>query len=228
VISYGARRSENATERAVLHFARCGSTPPTATRQETARFPHRTPKSRIVSERQECRRGLAEDRSRSDLSSSRSIQRVECWIENCPIVLAQTMHGPSVLQTKDQPLQVSAVAMPILALRSLYAALMCEAKHKVRGRRYRLAPGVLVAVLCAMPAFGQEPVQEAPDAPATRADAIAAARAEKVAELWPERQNALVGTVDGLVERGSRKASIRERGQTDRRLCSGACEPARG
>jgi len=53
-------------------------------------------------------------------------------------------------------------------------------------------------VLAAVPAVAQEPA----GAPQTRAEAIAAERNEKVAELWPERQNAMVDLANGLVERG--------------------------
>jgi len=69
----------------------------------------------------------------------------------------------------------------------------------IRNSCYRLARRLLVPILCAAPAFGQEPASEAPT---TRAEAIAAKRADKVAELWPERQEAMVDLVDGLVERG--------------------------
>jgi outer membrane protein assembly factor BamA len=60
---------------------------------------------------------------------------------------------------------------------------------------------VLVAMLCTTPAFAQDQ-DPSPKPPATRTETIAAARADKVAELWPERQNAMVDLVDGLVERG--------------------------
>jgi outer membrane protein assembly factor BamA len=45
--------------------------------------------------------------------------------------------------------------------------------------------------------------QEQPTGPpTTREQAIAAERADKVAELWPERQNAMVNIANGFVERG--------------------------
>ena len=52
-----------------------------------------------------------------------------------------------------------------------------------------LAPG--------SPAYGQEP---ATTVPATRAEAIAEARDDKLAELWPERQSPLVNKVNALVD----------------------------
>ena len=51
------------------------------------------------------------------------------------------------------------------------------------------------------------------DVPQTRADVIAAERAE-MASLWPERQKAMVDLVNGLVERGFRKGSIRDAAPT--------------
>ena len=57
----------------------------------------------------------------------------------------------------------------------------------------------LMLFACAVPSFAQQPATEAPR---TREEAIAAERADKVAELWPERQAPLVGTVNRLVERG--------------------------
>ena len=57
---------------------------------------------------------------------------------------------------------------------------------------------MLALALFAARASAQDPS----GAPATRADAIAVARADKAAQLWPERQNAMVDLVDGLVARG--------------------------
>jgi Omp85 superfamily domain len=44
--------------------------------------------------------------------------------------------------------------------------------------------------------------QQPTDVPSTREEAIASERADKVAELWPERQSPMVDTVNRLVERG--------------------------
>src|SRR4029078_1341600 len=49
------------------------------------------------------------------------------------------------------------------------------------------------------PASAQEPSS---DFPQTREEVLAAERADKVAELWPERQNSMFDIANGLVERG--------------------------
>jgi len=61
---------------------------------------------------------------------------------------------------------------------------------------------VLAAMCCvgvARSSLAQEPGTTPPQ---TRAEAIGAERAEKIAELWPERQNAMVDLVNGFAERG--------------------------
>ena len=56
-------------------------------------------------------------------------------------------------------------------------------------------------VLISAPSFAQQvPTSSSP--PTTREEAIASERAEKVAELWPERTSPMVDTVNRLVERG--------------------------
>ena len=66
-----------------------------------------------------------------------------------------------------------------------------------------LAPALrrsaLLLALAAMPASAQE---QPSDVPQTREEVLAADRADKVVQLWPERQNAMVDIANGLVERG--------------------------
>src|SRR4026208_25332 len=61
---------------------------------------------------------------------------------------------------------------------------------------------VLTLLVLAVPASAQ---QAATGAPTTREEAIASERADKLAELWPERQSPMVDTVNRLVERGFRE-----------------------
>ena len=62
-------------------------------------------------------------------------------------------------------------------------------------------PGLMfLFLLAATPVLAQAaPTSEVPQ---TREEVIAAERADKVAELWPERQDAMVDLANGLVERG--------------------------
>src|SRR4029079_17442651 len=67
----------------------------------------------------------------------------------------------------------------------------------------RLGPvlrrSAFLLVFAATPASAQE---QPSDVPQTREEALSAERADKVAQLWPERQNAMVDVANGLVERG--------------------------
>jgi hypothetical protein len=63
----------------------------------------------------------------------------------------------------------------------------------------RLARFLLACLLVAAPVLAQDTQS---DQPKTRAEVIAAERADKLATLWPERQNAMVDLVNGLVDRG--------------------------
>jgi outer membrane protein assembly factor BamA len=91
--------------------------------------------------------------------------------------------------------------------------------------RYSVVSPLLVATLWATPLFGQDP---SPDTPATRADTIAAARDEKEAELWPERQNAMVNLVDGLVERGLKEGLDSGKGANGPQIVLGGMRDAQG
>ncbi len=92
-------------------------------------------------------------------------------------------------------------------------------------RTYFQAPTVLAYVLLATPAFAQQP---APEEPSTRAEAIAEERADKVAELWPERQSPIVNTVNGLVERGFKEGLDSGRGVNGPQIVLGGMRPGQG
>ena len=64
---------------------------------------------------------------------------------------------------------------------------------------YRSALIASLFLTIGVPSLAQ---QSADAAPATREEAIAAERADKLAELWPERTSPMVDTVNRLVERG--------------------------
>jgi surface antigen Omp85-like protein len=64
---------------------------------------------------------------------------------------------------------------------------------------YRSALLTSLFLTVAVPSLAQQPTDAAP---ATREEAIAAERADKLAELWPERTSPMVDTVNRLVERG--------------------------
>ena len=66
------------------------------------------------------------------------------------------------------------------------------------------------------------------DTPQTRADVIAAERAEKVATLWPERQRAMVDLVNGFVERGFKEGLDSGRGANGMQLVIGGMRAAQG
>ena len=64
--------------------------------------------------------------------------------------------------------------------------------------------------------------------PTTRAEAIAEARDEKVAELWPERQSPLVNKVNALVERGFKEGLDSGRGANGPQIVLGGMRPGQG
>lgn len=79
-----------------------------------------------------------------------------------------------------------------------------RSSHKPLASALGLASLFCVAVAQESPAQPPTPeLQEAGAAlPQTRSEVIDKDRAEKLAELWPERQNALVDLVNGFAERG--------------------------
>jgi outer membrane protein assembly factor BamA len=80
-------------------------------------------------------------------------------------------------------------------------------------------------VLLPFLAGAQEP---ASDAPQTRSEAIADERAAKVAELWPERQSAMVDKVNALAERGLREGLDSGRGVNGPQLVVGGMRSGQG
>jgi len=66
------------------------------------------------------------------------------------------------------------------------------------------------------------------DVPQTRAEVIAAERAEKVATLWPERQNAMVDLVNGMIERGFKEGLDSGRGANGMQVVIGGMRAAQG
>jgi outer membrane protein assembly factor BamA len=84
---------------------------------------------------------------------------------------------------------------------------------------------VCLVFVAAAPAVAQ--VQ--PDSgPQTREEVIAAERADKVAELWPERQNAMVDIANGLVERGLSEGFESGRGANGVQVVLGGMRSAQG
>jgi len=70
---------------------------------------------------------------------------------------------------------------------------------------------LFLLLIAGTPAWAQDQAAQAPQTrqpdqpasvPQTREEVIAGERADKVAQLWPERQNAMVDIANGLVERG--------------------------
>jgi hypothetical protein len=104
-----------------------------------------------------------------------------------------------------------------------------------------LVPGLLLAA--AIPASAQQTVpaaQATPAAqtasasqattgtPATREEVIASERADKVAELWPERQSPMVDTVNRLVERGFSEGLDSGKGANGPQIVLGGMRPGQG
>jgi hypothetical protein len=96
-----------------------------------------------------------------------------------------------------------------------------------RNMSVRLTPfGAALAILASASAVA---AQNAPaQAPATRAEVIAAQRADKVAMLWPERQSALVNTVNGIVDRGLREGIESGQGKNGLQVVLGGMRSGQG
>src|SRR5262247_3500438 len=96
----------------------------------------------------------------------------------------------------------------------------------MREQRLHTALAAVMWLVCASPAArAQAP---AAGVPATRAEAIADARTEKVAELWPERQSPLVNTVNGLLERGFKEGLDSGRGVNGPQIVFGGARSGQG
>ena len=87
------------------------------------------------------------------------------------------------------------------------------------------APASLLLLVIAVPASAQ---QVETNAPRTREEVIASERADKVAELWPERQSPLVDTVNRLVERGFNEGLESGKGANGPQIVLGGMRPGQG
>jgi len=85
---------------------------------------------------------------------------------------------------------------------------------------------MFVFALAATPALAQAP--QTTEAPQTRAEAIASERADKLAELWPERQLAMVDLVNGMVERGLKEGLETGLGSNGVQVVLGGMRAAQG
>ena len=83
----------------------------------------------------------------------------------------------------------------------------------------------MLLLMLAPPAFAQEPIA---GPPATRAEAIASQRADKVACPWPERQSPLVDKINGLLERGFGEGLDSGRGVNGPQLVVGGMRAGQG
>ena len=89
----------------------------------------------------------------------------------------------------------------------------------------------LLLVLLGAVAMASTPAlaQVAPGAtPQTREEAIAAERADKVAELWPERQSGMVNLANGLAERGLKEGLESGKGANGVQMVLGGMRSAQG
>ena len=93
--------------------------------------------------------------------------------------------------------------------------------------RLAVAPG-LAALFCV--ALAQDaPAQDIVDAtPQSRREAIDKERAEKLAELWPERQNAIVDLANGYAERGLKEGLDSGKGSNGLQFPLGGMRAAQG
>ena len=88
----------------------------------------------------------------------------------------------------------------------------------------------LTLLVTGVPARAQDaPRQQPPTTPPDSREAvIAAERAEKQAQLWPERQDAFVDLVNGLAERGLKEGLDSGKGANGLQLTLGGMRPAQG
>jgi hypothetical protein len=90
---------------------------------------------------------------------------------------------------------------------------------------YRSTLLVSLILTTAVPCFAQ---QSTDAAPATREEAIAGERADKLAELWPERTSPMVDTVNRLVERGFSEGLDSGKGANGPQIVLGGMRPGQG
>ena len=89
-----------------------------------------------------------------------------------------------------------------------------------------LAQITLLFIAGVTPALAQAPATG--EVPQTREEVIASERADKVAELWPERQGGLVDFTNGLVERGLKEGLESGQGANGVQLVLGGMRAAQG
>ena len=93
-------------------------------------------------------------------------------------------------------------------------------------RRVRILRRVaFLLFIAATPALAQDQTGAVPQ---TREEVIAGQRADKVAELWPERQNAMVDIANGLSERGLNEGLESGRGANGIQLMLGGMRSGQG
>jgi Omp85 superfamily domain len=88
-----------------------------------------------------------------------------------------------------------------------------------------LRPFAFLVFVAATPALAQD---QSGAAPQTREEVIAGERADKVVELWPERQHAMVDVVNGLAERGLKEGLESGKGANGIQLMLGGMREAQG
>jgi outer membrane protein assembly factor BamA len=93
-------------------------------------------------------------------------------------------------------------------------------------RMYRSTFLTWLVLAAAAPSLAQQP--ETTTAAATREEAIARERAEKLAELWPERTSPMVDTVNRLVERGFSEGLDSGKGANGPQIVLGGMRPGQG
>ncbi|HVQ15830.1 MAG TPA: BamA/TamA family outer membrane protein [Vicinamibacterales bacterium] len=90
---------------------------------------------------------------------------------------------------------------------------------------YRIALVTWLVLAAAAPSLAQQPETTAAT---TREEAIAAERANKLAELWPERTSPMVDTVNRLVERGFSEGLDSGKGANGPQIVLGGMRPGQG
>ena len=96
------------------------------------------------------------------------------------------------------------------------------------GKEGRAWTCVLTAMLLLGTVTAVSAQQQPTEVPSTREEAIASERADKVAELWPERQSPMVDTVNRLVERGFNEGLESGKGANGPQIVLGGMRPGQG
>jgi Omp85 superfamily domain len=110
-----------------------------------------------------------------------------------------------------------------MSLRSVTAK---PRRHVLNMSMLARALGSVLLLVVAVPSSAQQTATNAP--PSTREESIASERADKVAELWPERQSPMVDTVNRLVERGLSEGLDSGKGANGPQIVLGGMRPGQG